>query len=109
MMAADGTQLANPGRLPARLAVPPEDAAEGFAILYSDPDRPQAPHAVCRYAEGEREEPSAKLVVYALQDCPEIQQAAATYRDVRPDVAVEVAGGHTRRIGGFRRTTRCGP
>lgn len=93
MMTADGTQLANPGLLPARLAVPPEDAAEGFAILYSDPGQPQAPHAVCRYAEGEREEPSAKLVVYALQDCPEIQQAAATYRDVRPDVAVEVQVG----------------
>ena len=91
VLAGDDTHLANSGEMPRKLVVQPDG---GFAILYDAGAGSMTVRSMAyRYVKGARVEPAETIVVYALQGNADIQQAAATFRDEHPDIAVEVRTG----------------
>ncbi|WP_139652634.1 ABC transporter substrate-binding protein [Raoultibacter phocaeensis] len=87
----DATNLANTGKYAERLIVGagPDD----IAVLYNSRGGLTEPYTLYRYPLGEPPETSSSITVYALEDNAAIQQAAATYRDEHPEVAIEVRVG----------------
>lgn len=49
-----------------------------------------APYTLYRYPEGSKPEATGSLVVYSLENNSAIEQAVATFRDERPEIAVEM-------------------
>lgn len=90
VLAGSGTHLENANQHPdALLAL----SGGGFVIRYSDRGLGSAGSSAYRYVEGEAAAPTTSLTVYALEASAGIQQAVATFRDERPDVAVELRVG----------------
>lgn len=83
------THLANDNQLPARLVARP---GTGFAVQYHMASITSGSSAY-RYIEGESSQADQTLTLYMLEDNSQVQQAVATFRDERPDVAVEVRVG----------------
>lgn len=88
VLTGDETHLANDNEFPEKLLVHPDG---DFAVLYDAGYATAAVRNVAyRYVKGERVEPTDTLTVYALEDNADVKQAAATFRDEHPAVAVEV-------------------
>lgn len=87
----DAPNLSNTGKSPDRLLVGP--GSDDIAVLYHDRYGSAEPYTLYRYPQGEQPRATSILTVYTLEDNAVIQQAAATYRDEHPGVAIEVSVG----------------
>lgn len=91
LASGNATNLSNTGKTPERLLV--GSGSDDIAVLYRERSGSANPYTLYRYPQGEQPKSTSSLSVYTLEDSSVIQQAAATYRDEHPEIAIEVRVG----------------